>query len=290
MTLLDFPMSACLSSLSPLLNHRRLCLLQATSRSFCCHFCSCHYRAIKLAADSFGWAHDTFVMLNDTTLDAIHSHPCSPTPLASNHEQVTPLEDNSPVESCHDSAFKESSVPVEQLLNKLPWSIKQIQVLQDSPACTPKRRRTTKQTGVPANQNQSAPLASEQQTTGPNLQPPKRKRGRPPQPQTIQTRQAARQWHLKKNRVAAHKCRQRKKEYIDGLEARGREFSTKNKSLEESVVMLREEVLELKNEVFRHARCNFWAVDAYLARCAALVGMDAPIPTLSAERGHDRFI
>lgn len=41
--------------------------------------------------------------------------------------------------------------------------------------------------------------------------------------------------------------------------------------------MLREEVLNLKNEVLRHAGCGFWAVDEYLARCAGdLLGMDAP--------------
>lgn len=87
----------------------------------------------------------------------------------------------------------------------------------------------------------------------------------------------SRQSHLEKNRVAAHKCRLRRKEYIDGLEARGREASAKNKALKENVAILREEVLELKNEVLRHAGCNFWAVDEYLARCAGdLLGMDGP--------------
>jgi hypothetical protein len=88
---------------------------------------------------------------------------------------------------------------------------------------------------------------------------------------------SARQTHLEKNRVAAHKCRQRKKEYINGLEGRAREFSNKNKMLKENVALLREEVLTLKNEVLRHAGCGFWAVDEYLARCAGdLLGMDAP--------------
>lgn len=87
---------------------------------------------------------------------------------------------------------------------------------------------------------------------------------------------SARQSHLEKNRVAAHKCRQRKKEYINGLEGRARDFSAKNKALKANVAMLREEVLSLKNEVLRHAGCNFWAVDEYLARCAGdLLGMDA---------------
>lgn len=88
---------------------------------------------------------------------------------------------------------------------------------------------------------------------------------------------SARQSHLEKNRVAAHKCRLRKKEYINGLEDRARQFSTRNKALKENVAMLREEVLGLKNEVLRHAGCGFWAVDEYLARCAGdLLGMEAP--------------
>jgi hypothetical protein len=74
--------------------------------------------------------------------------------------------------------------------------------------------------------------------------------------------------HLEKNRVAAHKCRQRKKKYMDGLEARAQEFSSENKTLKENVAMLREEVLSLKNEMLRHAGCGFWAVDEYLSRCA----------------------
>lgn len=96
---------------------------------------------------------------------------------------------------------------------------------------------------------------------------------------------SARQSHLEKNRVAAHKCRQRKKEYINGLEGRAREFSQTNKVLKENVAMLREEVLGLKNEVLRHAGCGFWAVDEYLARCAGdLLGVDAPGDTPGARK------
>jgi hypothetical protein len=101
---------------------------------------------------------------------------------------------------------------------------------------------------------------------------------------------SARQTHLEKNRVAAHKCRQRKKEYINSLEGRAREFSAKNKMLKENVALLREEVLDLKNEVLRHAGCGFWAVDEYLARCAGgLLGMNVPasgMPGLHATSRH----
>jgi len=88
---------------------------------------------------------------------------------------------------------------------------------------------------------------------------------------------SARQSYLEKNRVAAHKCRMRKKDYINGLEGRAREYSNKNKLLKEKVALLREEVLELKNEVLQHARCGFWVIEEYLARCAGdLLSIQAP--------------
>lgn len=153
-----------------------------------------------------------------------------------------------------------------------------------------KRRRASKNTSSasqpsPTNQASTDPSAS--QAASENPQPPKRKRGRPKStPQMVEAFTAdgfpfqvssARQSHLEKNRVAAHKCRQRKKEYIGSLEHRAREHAAKNKALKENIAMLREELLELKNEVLRHAGCGFWAVDEYLSRCAGdLLGMQAP--------------
>jgi len=202
--------------------------------------------------------------------------------------QVTPPEELSPADPARDE--REDSIPVEQLRNETtswprPETTHDTAPL-DEPS--PKRRRTGRQTV--ANQNQTSTLPSDlvpQQDNDANPQPPKRKRGRPKsQPQMVEAFTAdgypfqvssARQTHLEKNRVAAHKCRQRKKEYINGLEDRAREFSAKNKMLKENVSLLREEVLGLKNEVLRHAGCGFWAVDEYLARCAGdLLGMKAP--------------
>lgn len=200
--------------------------------------------------------------------------------------QVTPPEDLSPAEPPREP-LREGSIPLDELRNEALFPDHQMQALQDyqpqvaqdEPAS--KRRRTSRQSSTKA----SAPPHTQQpQQDG---QPPKRKRGRPKStPQMVEHYTAdgfpfqvssARQSHLEKNRVAAHKCRQRKKEYINGLEARARDFSTKNKALKENVTMLREEVLSLKNEVLRHAGCGFWAVDEYLARCAGdLLGVDAP--------------
>jgi hypothetical protein len=205
--------------------------------------------------------------------------------------QVTPPEELSPADPPRDE--REHSIPVEQLRNETTFWPKQetlpSQMSQDG--LSSKRRRTSQQTSTNSDSaNNTLPIAlvPQQQDNGDaNPQPPKRKRGRPKsQPQMVEAYTAdgypfqvssARQTHLEKNRVAAHKCRQRKKEYINGLEGRAREFSAKNKMLKESVATLREEVLGLKNEVLRHAGCGFWAVDEYLARCAGdLLGMEVP--------------
>ncbi|KAK3215566.1 hypothetical protein GRF29_8g439743 [Pseudopithomyces chartarum] len=198
--------------------------------------------------------------------------------------QVTPPEEMSPAEPLRDTA-REGSIPLEELRNEALFPDHQVRALKDfqpqqsAQEPSAKRRRTSRQSST---KNSAAASAEQAQQEG---QPPKRKRGRPKStPQFIEHYTAdgfpfqvssARQSHLEKNRVAAHKCRQRKKEYINSLEARAREFSSKNKALKENVAMLREEVLELKNEVLRHAGCGFWAVDEYLTRCAGdLLGVD----------------
>jgi hypothetical protein len=216
--------------------------------------------------------------------------------------QVTPPEELSPADPPRDE--RENSIPVEQLRNETTFWPKQdpAQSHQSPSEPSPKRRRTSRPGST--NQDQAHTilpntLAPPQQDNGDaNPQPAKRKRGRPKsQPQMVEAYTAdgypfqvssARQTHLEKNRVAAHKCRQRKKEYINGLEGRAREFSAKNKMLKENVAMLREEVLGLKNEVLRHAGCGFWAVDEYLARCAGdLLGMEAPGLRQSATSRHN---
>jgi hypothetical protein len=257
--------------------------------------------------NSFGtdWANDPFATFANNGLLSLEKWPAltnSPSftqsafipPVLLTHgsqlryRQVTPPDELSPAEPPRHA--RETSIPVEQLKNEAAlFPDHQIQALQsfgthqkrsidqqdDQEAASPKRRRTSKQSTA----NQVQPEDS--------TQPPKRKRGRPKsQPQMVEAYtvdgfpfqvSSARQSHLEKNRVAAHKCRQRKKDYIGGLEGRAREYSSKNKALKENVAMLREELLELKNEVLRHANCGFWAVDEYLTRCAGdLLGMRPP--------------
>ncbi|KAF3007962.1 hypothetical protein E8E13_011359 [Curvularia kusanoi] len=264
---------------------------------------------------SFDWANDAYAAFSDaskhqnkwaafnttsaTPMDSTSAFTIPPallTQSTARFGQITPPEDLSPASLNHKA--REGSIPIEDLMNESLWPTNGQAHLQSPPQDTPqldsrpghgetsaKRRRTTRQstsTQIPA------PAATGQEDgTATDPQPPRRKRGRPKsQVHMVEAYtsdgfpfqvSSARQSHLEKNRVAAHKCRQRKKEYIGSLEHRAREFSAKNKALKENVALLRDEILSLKNEVLRHAGCGFWAVDEYLARCAGdLLGKEGP--------------
>jgi hypothetical protein len=254
---------------------------------------------------SFQWANDAFAAFSDASehqnkWTALNNSSASMNPSAaftippalltnstSRFGQITPPEERSPADSGRE--VRQGSIPVEDLMNESLWpsngqeylqsppqNIQQLQSPSEEDQSSSKRRRTSRQSS--STQAQAGATMQQNEEVAANPQPPKRKRGRPKsQPQMVEAYTAegfpfqvssARQSHLEKNRVAAHKCRQRKKEYIGSLEGRAREFSAKNKALKENVALLREEVLSLKNEVLRHAGCGFWAVDEYLAQCA----------------------
>ena len=61
---------------------------------------------------------------------------------------------------------------------------------------------------------------------------------------------------LERNRVAASKCRQKKKQWIDKTEAQARELHSQNNSLHLLVGSLKNEVLFLKGQMVRHMGCK----------------------------------
>lgn len=60
---------------------------------------------------------------------------------------------------------------------------------------------------------------------------------------------------LERNRVAALKCRQRKKQWLENLQAKVEYFSSENESLNTQVASLREQVLSLKTILLQHKDC-----------------------------------
>ncbi|KAM3507216.1 hypothetical protein MY10362_001880 [Beauveria mimosiformis] len=70
--------------------------------------------------------------------------------------------------------------------------------------------------------------------------------------------------NLERNRAAASKCRQRKKQWQDGLERKKMELETRYKALHGEAKDLMEEVAQLKNFVMAHAACNDANIDDWI--------------------------
>ncbi|KAL2196470.1 Aft1 HRA domain-containing protein [Corynascus similis CBS 632.67] len=60
---------------------------------------------------------------------------------------------------------------------------------------------------------------------------------------------------LERNRVAALKCRQRKKQWLANLQSKVEMFSTENETLTQQITQLREEVVNLKTLLLAHKDC-----------------------------------
>ncbi|KAJ3323301.1 hypothetical protein HDU76_013695 [Blyttiomyces sp. JEL0837] len=69
---------------------------------------------------------------------------------------------------------------------------------------------------------------------------------------------------LERNRIAASKCRQKKKQWIYELERKASEATERNAELNVLVGQLREEVLMLKNQMLLHRKCGCQEVQGYL--------------------------
>ncbi len=71
-----------------------------------------------------------------------------------------------------------------------------------------------------------------------------------------------------RNRVAAHKCRQKAKQSMSDLQIQERELSKHNRMLQDHAGCLRDEILDLKNEILRHSGCDSDIIQNYIARAA----------------------
>lgn len=76
---------------------------------------------------------------------------------------------------------------------------------------------------------------------------------------------------LERNRVAASKCRQKKKEWTNNLEARARKLQNENGQLTLMVGSLKDEVLFLKSEMLKHSDCDCDRIRQYLNQEADMI-------------------
>ncbi|KAG0734332.1 hypothetical protein G6F16_003963 [Rhizopus arrhizus] len=76
---------------------------------------------------------------------------------------------------------------------------------------------------------------------------------------------------LERNRVAAYKCRQKKKTWMQELEQRAEMSASRNEELREMVAQLKEESMYLRNLLLSHGNCDCESVQAYLRRTSAQI-------------------
>ncbi|KAI7834184.1 hypothetical protein BX661DRAFT_126166, partial [Kickxella alabastrina] len=78
------------------------------------------------------------------------------------------------------------------------------------------------------------------------------------------TEQQRRRHFLERNRIAASKCRQKKKVWVQQLERRAEEVTNQNRSLHIAVAQLKEEVMILKNQLLAHRNCSCSTIHQFL--------------------------
>ncbi|KAF3001788.1 hypothetical protein E8E13_001687 [Curvularia kusanoi] len=205
-------------------------------------------------------------------------------------EHFSHNEQNPPSKKLRGHFVRDTSVPVEHLLHEALWPESRLEGSQQSPdgfgqGHRPSllRQELLKPMLADSQTDAEAPHSTAEANSS-RSQPPvapgtgKRKRGRPrlhPSPSdangadvSYEDISESRIVQLEKNRLAAEKCRQKRKVYTAGLSAEVSILSTKNESLKAEEVALREELLSLKNEILGHARCGSSIIDGYIAKSA----------------------
>ncbi|CDH58870.1 predicted protein [Lichtheimia corymbifera JMRC:FSU:9682] len=69
---------------------------------------------------------------------------------------------------------------------------------------------------------------------------------------------------LERNRAAAARCRQRKKQWIEDLKTRHEELKDRNQCLYQTRTRLQNQVFKLKNELLLHEGCDCQAIQSYI--------------------------
>ncbi|GKZ98171.1 hypothetical protein AnigIFM59636_002404 [Aspergillus niger] len=82
----------------------------------------------------------------------------------------------------------------------------------------------------------------------------------------VNERERRKRERFERSRVAANKCRKKKKEHAKQLESRCETVSRENKLLESQADHLRSENLNLKSELLRHSHCGDERIKCHLAK------------------------
>lgn len=94
-----------------------------------------------------------------------------------------------------------------------------------------------------------------------------------------------RQIFLERNRMAANRCRQRKRELAQFLESRLKEISERKNELEGEISELCCQILDFKSEVLKHAHCGDARIEQHLAQVIEhLTHQNKPTDTVGTVR------
>ncbi|RYP80658.1 hypothetical protein DL769_002340 [Monosporascus sp. CRB-8-3] len=74
--------------------------------------------------------------------------------------------------------------------------------------------------------------------------------------------------HRERNRIAAHKCRQKNRQNVEELQQQERDLAQQNKYLNAHLNHLKDEVLGLRNEILNHGNCDCELIQNYIAETA----------------------
>lgn len=95
---------------------------------------------------------------------------------------------------------------------------------------------------------------------------PRRRRSKAKVTSDFQTKIDQRERFLESNRLAASRCRQKKREHTKQLETRFTEEKQKKRQLEGDIAVMRDEILSLKDDILKHALCEDGHIRRHFAR------------------------
>lgn len=151
--------------------------------------------------------------------------------------------------------------------------------------------------GLPGDDELVSQNTPQSQPSNPHNSATNRDNNRPQRPSKSQTQQEEttpqRARHLERNRVAANKCRMKKKKEHAQIQSTLNDESARRDSLLAEVGYLKEEIWHLKNQVFAHAKCDDHQINTQLAKMTQSVlqsspgQLQCPSPTFSMSTKSD---
>ncbi|KAI1215093.1 uncharacterized protein F4807DRAFT_405869 [Annulohypoxylon truncatum] len=122
----------------------------------------------------------------------------------------------------------------------------------------------------------------------PESPPSKKRKHRSKKDMEQGTEAAKRNRFLEKNRVAATKCRQKKKEWVSDLEETRFGLESQNNHLQMEYSSLRNEITQIKSQLMEHAGCNDPNIDKWIENEAKrfVVGAGERYDHMLANLGH----